>query len=206
MSTSADRRTNVENTDEPTGEEALAVEADDGEKPDLQARLEGTANGRALISLLVALTLAAIVVVNMPGSVTKDRLLTYAQPYVNALGLDQGWAVFAPNPRGQSAFLEARIVFRDGTTASRPLPIQHGLAEYWDYRWQRWQEQLLFGAEGKTQWAAYCRWVAARERDAGRDPVSVSLVSTAADTLPPGPGPDRKPWGQKMFYSLQVGS
>ncbi len=176
----------------------------DGEQDDLQLRLENGLGGRVAISVLIVVLLGSVMIINMPTSVTRNALLAVAGPVANVVGLDQGWGVYAPAPRRVSSFLEARVTDRDGSVSARPIPIQHGLAEYWDYRWQRWGDALLNLPNNNERWAPYCLWVADQERAAGRHPAKVSLVSIAAETLPPGPGPERAPWAEREFFTLGV--
>jgi hypothetical protein len=195
-------------SDAPAADRGVADEhlekATPADEVDVQLRLENSAGGRVVISLLIALLLGSVLVINMPASKTKDALIVATGPVVNVLGLDQGWAVYAPAPRRVSAYLEARVTDQDGTVTVRPIPIQHGLAEYWDYRWQRWGDTLLNGPENRERWAPYCLWVANEERAAGRHPAKVALVSIAAETFPPGPGPERAPWAEREFFTLGV--
>ena len=72
------------------------------------------------------------------------------------MGLDQGWAVYAPRPAGSATYLEARVIDRDGTVTVRSIPLSHGLAEYWDYRWQRYGDTLINSPGNDTRWAPYC--------------------------------------------------
>ena len=94
----------------------------------LQQRIEDSVPGRALISLLIVFTLLAVVVINLPDSALRRSLSKTTQPYLNAIGLDQAWGVFAPDPRRESIRLEVRLGYPDGTDrglegarARRPL-------------------------------------------------------------------------------------
>lgn len=172
---------------------------------DLQARLERSPRGRALISLVIVVLLGTVLVVNMPDSITKRAIQHVTSPVANVLGLDQGWAVYAPSPRQESTYLEARVLERTGATTVYPAPIQHGLAEYWDYRWQRYADTLLNGPDNRDRWAPYARWVADQDRAAGHDPAVVTLVNTSAVSQPPGAPTPRTPWNEHPFFSIGVG-
>ena len=184
-------------------EAPAASEEQDG--PDLQERLEQTPRGRALISIVIVVLLGSVLIVNMPDSITKRALVHAAVPVTNVLGLDQGWAVYAPSPRQVSTYLEARVLEHDGTTYTYPVPMQHGVAEYWDYRWQRYADTLLNGPDNRDRWAPYARWVADQDRAVGHSPALVTLVNISAVTQPPDAPDARTPWTEHPFFSIGVG-
>jgi hypothetical protein len=167
------------------------------------ARFESTAVGQALISLLLIVTVGAVLVVNMPASLLRQDLGHVTQPILNATGLDQNWAVFS-RPRTMSAYVFARIEYADHTSSVATIPSGHGLDAYVDYRWQKYEEQIRLD-DGAWLWARYAKYVANTARENGRQPVQVSLVRRWADTNPPGPGPERVPWREFTFYVLTVG-
>jgi hypothetical protein len=179
--------------------------SDEQDGPDLQERLEGTPRGRILISVVIVVLLGSVLIINMPDSITKRALVHAAVPVANVLGLDQGWAVYAPSPRRVSTYLEARVLDRDGTTRSYPVPLPAGLAEYWDYRWQRYADTLLNGPDNRDRWAPYARWVADEDRDAGHSPALVTLVNISAVSQPPDAPDPRSPWTEHPFFSIGVG-
>jgi hypothetical protein len=179
-------------------------ERDEQDGPDLQERLERTPRGRALISVVIVVLLGTVLVINMPDSITKRALAHAATPAADVLGLDQGWGVYAPAPRGVSTYLEARVLDRDGTTHSYPVPMPVGIAEYWDYRWQRYADTLLNGPDNRDRWAPYARWVADQDRAAGHSPALVTLVNISAVTQPPDAPEPRTPWTEHPFFSIGV--
>jgi hypothetical protein len=168
-----------------------------------QSRLESSRLGRILISVGIACTVVAVVVLDMPDSHLKSLFMVPVAPFVRATGLDQDWGVFAP-PRTISLYVEARIDDADGTTSTVTIPRRTGIGAYSDYRWQKYEERLRLDANDRL-WAPYAELLVRRARAEGRSPVRVSLVRRWADTLPPGPGPERGPWQEFTFYVLQVG-
>ena len=169
----------------------------------MQARIESTAPGRGLIGVGVAVTVLAVLVLDMPDSQIRSHLMAVVGPYVRATGLDQDWGVFAP-PRKISVFVEAHVDDADGSTATVTLPGRPGIGAYADYRWGKFEERVRLDANDRL-WEPYARFLFDRARADGRSPVRVSLVRRWADTLPPGPGPARGPWREFTFYVLQVG-
>lgn len=169
----------------------------------MQARIESSAIGRGLISVGVAITVLAVLVVNMPDSELRTHLMTAAGPYLRATGLDQDWGVFAP-PRTVSVAVEARIDDADGSSTTVAVPDSTGLGAYTDYRWGKYQERVRLDVNYRL-WEPYARFLADRARAEGRSPVRVMLIRRWADTLPPGPGPERGPWQEFTFYVFQAG-
>ena len=170
----------------------------------LQERFEATPLGRALISALLVITLVSVVVTNHPQSHARRQVLRAAGPYLHATGLDQAWALFAPEPRRASIALEARIEYADGSTGTWRAPVGDDLiGGYWDYHWQKWQEWVL-DDDYRPLWRPAAEFVAREEARPGRRPVRVTLVRRTQVNNPPGRGPDRQPLVARPYYSLQV--
>lgn len=141
--------------------------------------------GRVLISMFVVLVFAGVVAWNLPESELSRKSQFRLRPFVNAAGLDQTWAVFAPDPPRQELVLSARIVYADGTERRWAVPTGDPVVGgYRDYRWLKWAEWMTSGAT-VTLLEPGAAWIARRERAAGRRPVSVTLVREVRD-LPLG--------------------
>jgi hypothetical protein len=169
----------------------------------MQARIESSAAGRALISGILIVTLAAIMVTNLPDSEIKARLLGLTQPYLNATGLDQDWAIFSPNPRGTVVYVEGRIDYANGTTSAWPIPARSGIWAYSDYRWHKFGEYVQLDAN-KWMWYPFAKYIASRAHAYGHEPVRVTLVRRWFQLLPPGLGPDHGPWNNFPFFTLDL--
>ncbi len=168
----------------------------------MQERLESSVGGRMLISLFIGVVLLVVVVWNLPASDLGRRAQYRVGGIVNAMGLDQTWAVFAPDPPRQELNLEARIVYDDGTERSWRVPTGDPvLSPYRDYRWLKWAEWMANGSD-VSLWAPAAAWIAREEENAGRHPVSVSLVRQSYD-LPIGKG--RGEPRPLEFYTYPVG-
>jgi hypothetical protein len=157
-----------------------------------------------VISVFVAFTVVAILVVNMPSSVLRSDAGRLTDPFVQAAGLDQNWGIFAA-PRTLSAYVNGRVDFDDGSSVVVPISTGHGLGAFVDYRWQKYEE-LIRVDDGKWLWAGYARYLANETRAGGRVPVRVSLMRRFSETRPPGPGPVRGPWRTFTFFVYTVPS
>lgn len=152
----------------------------------LQARAESTTIGRLVISVLILATLLAVLVTNLPDSGLRRSLSRKTQPYLNAIGLDQNWGVFAPDPRRQVLGLEATITYRDGSSGTWAPPVRNDfIGAYSDYRWQKFMENVVVQGGPGVLTEGTATWVARERRD--RRPIRVALDKRYAELPPPGP-------------------
>ncbi len=168
----------------------------------VQERVESSVAGRVLISLFIVVILAAVVVWNLPESELSRQGRYRLTPVISATGLDQTWAVFAPDPPRQEFELEALIAYADGTARTWHVPTGDPVVGgYRDYRWLKWAEWITGGSH-VVLWKPAAAWIARQEQLAGRRPVSVTLVRRVFD-LPLGG--DRVPARPVDLYTLPVG-
>jgi hypothetical protein len=164
-------------------------------------RVEQHPVGQAVIGVAMAVVVASLVLWNLPAGRPHDAVRPVAGPVVQALGLEQDWALFAPDPRGFSVGVYATVTFRDGRT-QRWVPPHNGLlvTPYRTYRWQKYVERLR-GDDYSALWDPTARWVA---RQAGPGVARVVLTRTFQDTKAPGyQGPDL-PLGRYDFFTLDL--
>jgi len=158
--------------------------------PSSSERFERWFPGRVLISIAVATVLLAEVVTHLPErSAVEDQLGNTAEYVGRALGTEQQWGVFAPDPRSTSLRIEARVAFEDGSTAVWHLPQGSRIGSNLRYyRWRKWLERIR--SDGWSGlWEPTARWIAA-EHDGGPSPVAkVELVRLFHDNVIEGPQP-----------------
>jgi predicted DCC family thiol-disulfide oxidoreductase YuxK len=170
-----------------------------------QQRLEESAFGRGLLSTLFVVTLIAIVAINLPESDLRRQLLRPGQPYLNALGLDQNWALFAPDPRRVVINVSAAVTFDDSVTSQWSFPHDGALiGTYRDYRWRKWAENLISPSNGQALWRSAALWAAGSEVRPGHSVTSVALVERYAVINPPGVTPSVGPTQLRVFYVLRL--
>jgi hypothetical protein len=170
---------------------------------DLQHRFEASRIGRPAISAFVVAVVATVAVANFPMGAAQRRAAEVTQPFANALGLDQRWRMFAPIPRNEVLYLEARVRHADGTTTVWRPPTEGPLVgAYRDYRWRKLVEHAVPGGDTWPRlWPALARYAARRE---GARPVSVTLVKRSADVLPPTRGGGLTPFREQPYYTLRL--
>ena len=164
-------------------------------------RFEASTIGRAVLTLLMAVLALAVLVWNLPAGKPRDTLRPAATHVLYPIGLDQDWALFAPDPRSFSVGVYARITYADGRERIRVPPHNgHLLAPYRTYRWQKYVERLR-ADDYQSLWEPTARWIA---RDAGPGVTKVVLVRTFRDAVVPGSGKQRVTRGKFAFYTLDL--
>ena len=181
-----------------------------GTRSGLQERLESSRIGRRLIGAFLVATVGAIVVSNLPAGAVQRRLNPVAQPYLVATGLDQRWNMFAPLPRNEILYLEARVEHADGrVTVWRPPTGDPLLGSYRDAHWRKFAEHAVVrpgNPDGWPQlWRPLALYAAAQKSDDLSPAVSVTLVKRSAFILQPGNGePDHTPFREEAYYTLRL--
>ena len=169
-----------------------------------QALLEARPAGRAVLSGLIVAILIVMVVGNLPGqSYLAQKATKATRPVSNAVGLDQNWGVFAPDPRREVIDLQAQIAYRDGVVATWHLPLSGALiGGYHDYRWRKYEENLIQDSN-QALWEPAARWIA-RHRARSSTPLDhVTLVRRWYPLPTPGKGSTKaQPFNQYAFYTL----
>jgi predicted DCC family thiol-disulfide oxidoreductase YuxK len=189
----------------PSSEAVTAASTGHGpEHRGWQQRFEESAFGRGILSTLIVVTVLFIVVDNVPDSYVKQKLLRPGLPYLSAVGLDQNWALFAPDPRRVSIQVFAIVAFDDGKTV-RWYPPSNGslIGTYRDYRWRKWEEQIT-GAQNSVLWRPAAIWAAQRVARPGHYVTRVALIERFTPIEPPGTTPESGPASQHLFYVLNV--
>lgn len=187
------------------GRHPTPATADGGDLPDvapsqepalsLQERLESSGAGRSLLSVLLVLTLAAVVAWNLPPSALREAALPVVEPYVRTLGLDQTWNLFAPDPPRATFEVLARIDYADGSWGEWRPPRND--------RWRKWLGAIRLD-RNMALWAPTAAWIAASHDHDGRRPVTVTLVRRGHPLPPPGSGAAEPTWEELPFFTYRV--
>jgi hypothetical protein len=184
---------------------ASPEEDEPGAAPGWQSRIERSPFGRGVLSVLIVITLLAIVAINLPNSDLRTIAMRPGQPYLNALGLDQAWGVFAPDPRRAVIDVSALVTYDDGKVAQWTIPRNGALlGSYTDYRWGKWEEFLIQPGVGSSLWRPAAQWAASQEPRPGRTIKRVVLVEATRPLAPPGVNPSIGPTQRRLIYSLPL--
>ncbi len=168
-------------------------------------RVERSTVGQALLAVVMVMLVVSIALWNLPPGRPRDAVRPAVGPFVQAIGLEQDWALFAPDPRGFGVGVFATITRADGGT-ERWEPPHNGLilSPYRTYRWQKYVERLR-ADDYAGLWEPTARWVARQAgADAGSEVVKVVLTRTFRDVAVPGDGTLRPAAGSYDFYALDL--
>jgi hypothetical protein len=164
-------------------------------------RFEQNPAVQGALTVLALLLVGSIVLWNLPAGRPRDATRPAAGAVVQGLGLEQDWALFAPNPRSYSVGVYATITHRSGRVETW-VPPHNGLllAPYRTYRWQKYVERLR-GDDYSGLWEPTARWLA---REHGGDVTRVVLTRTFQEAKAPGAKGPRAALGRFDFYTLDI--
>ncbi|HUR14523.1 MAG TPA: hypothetical protein VM097_08530 [Mycobacteriales bacterium] len=164
-------------------------------------RFEQNPAAQGALTVIGALLIACIVMWNLPPGRPREAVRPPVGTVVQALGLEQDWALFAPNPRSYSVGVYATVTHRSGRV-ERWVPPHNGLllAPYRTYRWQKYVERLR-GDDYSGLWEPTARWIA---REHGTDVTKVVLTRTFQEAKVPGAKGPRPALGRFDFYTLDL--
>jgi hypothetical protein len=164
-------------------------------------RVEASPAGQVVLTAVMAVLVGSVLLWNLPAGRPHDAVRPVVGPVVQAAGLEQDWALFAPDPRAFGVSTYATVTHRDGRTQTyRPPHNGLLLAPYSTYRWQKYVERLRADSYSGL-WAPTARWIA---RQYGDDVVKVVLTRTFRDVVAPGTGGPRPALGRFDFYVLDL--
>jgi hypothetical protein len=140
----------------------------------LQQRFEASAAGRAVISGVVLVIVLIGAVWNLPDSPIKRMLSPVAKPVAVATGLDQGWAMYAPNPSRRVDTVEVQVAMADGE--NRIWTMQPGARGISEFGWDRWMVMRYSAVLDANVRPDLARWVARQVTGPGERAVSVTVI------------------------------
>jgi hypothetical protein len=151
---------------------------------DLSKRFETSLVGEAAISAFVTVVVLVGVVWNLPDSEVKRTVQPTLRPAAAPLGLEQGWAMYAPNPITRREVLEVRVTMSDGQdrvwTFDRSDYVGGPL--FW-YHWQKFKEQVI---RQKSIQSGLADWVVRELTDPDEHPRDVEIILRTTELKDPG--------------------
>ncbi len=167
----------------------------------LGQRIESSAAGQAVLAVGMVVLAIAVLGWNLPAGRAHDRAHRFLGPGVQALALEQDWALFAPDPRGYGVGVSATLTYADGRTRRWEPPHNgHVVTPYRTYRWQKYVERVR-ADDYRALWEPTAQWLA---REYGPGVVKVVLTRTFRDVAVPGSGLGRPRTGTFDFYTLDL--
>jgi hypothetical protein len=129
------------------------------------------------------------------------------QPYLLWSGLFQSWDMFSPNPKDVNSYVEAIIIYKDGSTQFWTFPRMQllGLTErYYRERYRKFEENLL-QSKYSALWPDAARHVVRNYNNPSNPPQTVMLLVRWSNIVPRADGAlERSPWDAHVFYSYAV--
>jgi hypothetical protein len=138
-------------------------------------------------------------------------LLTLARnlvrPYFVWAGLFQSWDTFAPTPWLANSYVEAIVVYQDGSRQiwSFPRMEQLGLSQrYFKERYRKFSENLQ-NDKNDALWPDVARYIA-RANSTMRNPAKTILLVQVSSVMVPGAEASYRPepWDQHVLYGYGV--
>ncbi|MGB7434194.1 MAG: hypothetical protein WBR26_26550 [Candidatus Acidiferrum sp.] len=160
------------------------------------------------ISIFVLFHVIAIACWCLPFNVAPLVLCrSLVQPYFLFTGLFQSWDMFSPVPSRTNSYLEAMLVYPDGTTEFWTFPRMDRLSFTERYRKERYRkfEETLVKDEYSDVWPDVARHIARQASTASRKPEMVMLIMNWSNLMqnPDGTFTDL-PWQSRTFYRYRV--
>ena len=160
---------------------------------------------RGLLSAVLVFAIVCIVAQLVFDSKLQRDVNKVARPFTSALGLDQNWGVFAPDPRPATISMRARIEYADGTAEWWDLPEGGALVgEYWDYRWRKWLEYIINPGFRPILFRPLAVWLARNHDSFGHRPVRVTFVARWYDLQSPGQKPFKSDLRETAYYTTAI--
>lgn len=123
-------------------------------------------------------------------------------------GLFQSWDTFAPEPKSVNSYIEALVVFKDGSTSTWKFPRMEQLSlteRYYRERYRKFVE-VLQQSSHSALWPDISRYIARlNNKHASNPPEIVILVEHRSAIGPYTEGPYRpEPSHARIFFEYNV--
>ncbi|MFZ0738055.1 MAG: hypothetical protein WCA98_05265 [Candidatus Acidiferrales bacterium] len=129
------------------------------------------------------------------------------RPYFLWSGLFQSWDMFSPSPKTTNSFMEAIVLYKDGSTLIWSFPRMELLSltdRYPKERYRKFVEDLL-NDKNSALWPDVARYVARLPNIRAQQPQKVMLLVRWSDIVYHDDGTfTRSPWDEHVFYSYDV--
>lgn len=150
----------------------------------VQHSFRGSPVGEAAVNCLVIVVVLIGLVSNLPESEIKSRFMPLLGPVAGVTGLDQYWAMYAPNPPRRLEDMEVHVTMADGTDRVWTLPTYDplfGVAS--QHRWRKIKESLVTEPSIRRDFA---HWVVRQVARPQEHVERVYILLRTEDLSPPG--------------------
>ena len=160
---------------------------------------------RLFVSAFLAFHLGLVLVINLPPSLLRERLFWGVMHYLVPLGLDQSWAMFAPNPVQNAMTMEVMTTDKDGIQRTYAFPKMTDFSAWQAIpRVRHSKFSSVCGQPGNTAHREFAVRYAIRQLKipASSFPVEAEILYQVRETPPPG-DPARDPMKPPIPQTLQ---
>ncbi len=161
---------------------------------------------RLVISAFLVAHLAAVAIMNLPGSALKQALILPVTFYLVPIGLDQAWGMFAPNPVMNPMALEAVTVDKNGIQRTFAFPKMTDFS-IWEaiprVRHSKYASNCSIASNVAIREFAVRHAIRQLKIPADAFPVEAELLFQVRETAPPG-APARDPMKPPTPQTLQT--
>lgn len=130
-----------------------------------------------------------------------------ARPYFLWSGLFQSWDTFAPTPWPANSYVEAIIVYQDGSRRIWSFPRMEQLSlreRYFKERYRKFAENLQ-NEKNDALWPDVARYIARANSTPANPAKTIILVQESSAITPGAKGPyGPEPWDQHVLYGYGV--
>jgi len=134
---------------------------------------------------------------------------SFVQPYMVWSGLFQNWDMFAPTPLMLNTYVEAEVIFHNGTVRTWDFPRMEKLSlfdRYLKERYRKFAVDNVRNDEHSALWPDVARFIARANNEASNPPVAVVLYRYWSQIKPPlaDGTPQSDPWVRYRFFLYAV--
>jgi hypothetical protein len=129
------------------------------------------------------------------------------RPYILWSGLFQDWNMFSPMPKATNTYLEAVVIYKDGSTQMWDFPRMELLSLTQKYSKERYRKfvEILLDQNNAALRPDVARYVARLPGIREKDPQQILLMVKWSNILPNGDGTfARTPLDQDVFFRYDV--
>jgi hypothetical protein len=178
----------------------------DRELPEQPRRLQSIK--RVALNAFIIFHLIAIVCWSVPiNNPVIHFVKESVRPYFLWTGLFQSWDMFGPDPKSVNSYLEAVVIYDDGTSQLWSFPRMELLSysdRYFKERYRKYEENLQ-NNDFADLWPDAARYIARINSNSAHRVQKVLLVVRWSDIIPRSDNSyDRGPWDVNVFYTYIV--
>ncbi len=141
---------------------------------------------------------------DIPGFVWGRKLI---RPYFLWAGLFQSWDMFAPSPWGSNSYVEATVIYKDGSRKTWSFPRMEQLSltdRYFKERYRKFSESLQNDAND-TVWPDVARHIARLNSTPSNPAKTIILIRRWSSIVPSADGSyQSEPWDRHVLLGYGV--